>query len=382
VSIPDELLLEVSLVAIEMPLSVLAQRLAEQTGLVVAIDPKFHNAIVTADLRYTTVENLCNLVRRQTGCEWSYSREGLAFGDVAEIAVAPIRVRRLSPEALAGVVDGMGNGCKLVSIDESSHLIMGERRSLRRLQEAIADADAGDAVTWAVQLYLVSISRTASKDLGLDIVPAVQLAAVSAAGPTSAVTAASGLTGSAQLQTLLRATSNRSGVELLADPLLLVRDGESVSMTRGLRIPVRTNKVTNQTGTTITQGTIQMFQTGLELNVKAKEIGTSKVRLDVKIESSDVAAITDGVPSTTAETLDTRCDVESGGVYLVGSLRRESGRRDITQLIQFGNVTKRDGSVMQVWVRAFRIRLDDHDHSRDGSYASPAGKASRRSATN
>ncbi len=328
------------------------------------------------------MENVCNLVRRQTGCEWSYSTEGLAFGEVAEIAVAPIRVRRLSPEALGGVVEGMGHGCKLISIDDSSHLIMGERRSLRKLQEAITDADAGDAVTWAVQLYLVSISRTASRDLGLDLVPAVQMAAVAAAGPPSAVTAASGLTGSMQLQTLLRATSNRSGVELLADPLLLVRDGETVAMTRGLRIPVRTNKVTNQTGTTITQGTIQMFQTGLELNVKAKEVGLNKVRLDVKVESSDVAAITDGVPSTTAETLDTHCDVESGGVYLVGSLRRESGRRDVTQLLQFGNATKRDGSVMQVWVRAFRIRLDDHKSPLRGSYVPPAGKASRISDTN
>lgn len=370
VTIPEQLLAEVHLVAIEMPLSILAQQLALQTGLVVAIDPKFADAPITADLRYTTVEVVANLVKRQTGCEWSWGPEGLAFGDVPDVAVRPMRIRRLPAETIEGVLVGLGGSVQALEIEPSSYLLLGERRQLDRAVTALRTADAGEAVTWAVQLYLVSVSRTAARDLGLDLVPAVQLAATAASGPVSAVKVGQvagqglqGLTGQVQLQTLLRATQSVSGVDLLADPLMLVRDGESVSMTRGLRIPVRTAKTTNTQGQTITQGNIQTFQTGLEITCKAKEMDDERVRVDVKIESSDVASITDGVPSTTAESLDTHCDVQSGGVYLVGSLRREMGRKDVSQILQWGNSRKRDGSVMQVWLRAFKIRLD-HQRSR------------------
>ncbi len=242
---------------------------------------------------------------------------------------------------------------------------------LRRVSEAISRLETMGSSCWALQLYVVSLSDEDERDLGIDVTPKVNLAAVVAGASGGLSAPASGASALTSLDVTLRAVSRNERGSLLADPLLLLLDGTESRLSRGRQVPVRVTSVSQQTGSTVTNSQIQTVFSGLEMVATIKEVDDVLGRLKLSLRMGDMEGSNDGIPVVREETVDTQMDVVAGGVYLFASLRREQHLGSRAKWLQFGNRSLRQKSTLQVWGRVMRIGSPERTEERDGDGVPP-----------
>ncbi|MDX1967840.1 MAG: hypothetical protein SFV23_11760, partial [Planctomycetaceae bacterium] len=273
----------------------------------------------------------------------------------ADYAVGVFRSRRLTAEETRSTLGAVTGGV-VAHVGEDGLVIISDRSEvLRRVAEMIALVDAQETVTWAVQLYVVSLSSGELRDLGLDVVPSVNVAAALAGSSGGFATALEGTSAAARLDLTLRAIGNGDVGSLVADPLLLLTDGREASLSRGERFLFRTVSTRTQDGSTLTQQEVQTLQTGVIVRVSVREIGMSRARLRLNVDLADLQGFRDDLPQVSNQVIDTEADVASGGVYLVGALERNSSSRSYGQWLHIGERRERTRGVLQVWAKVYRI---------------------------
>ncbi len=133
----------------------------------------------------------------------------------------------------------------------------------------------------------------------------------------------------------------------------MVADGTDAVFVRGDSIPVPRRSVSDQGTVTTTQ--FDFVQTGLEAKAGIRELAAGRARLTVDVRLSSLRDFVEGAPVTSDESFAAAAIVESGGVYLVGSLRREEESVSSVAGIGLGWLQKRDTALLQVWCRAYRV---------------------------
>lgn len=247
-------------------------------------------------------------------------------------------------------------------------VVIGDRLEVvERLVEMFDRLEKAPSVVWCVQLHVISMSDRDLLDFGLDVHPALELAAgyANLSNVTKDLTlgVAQGIRGEggasvadASLSAVLRATRERATMRIVADPLFTCVDGSAATVTRGLKIPVRTSTITGPNGSTVSNN-VRFVQTGLEATVSVREISDRVGRLDLKLTVADVQRVDSELgPTTDDQGLTCQTDVETGGVYLLGGLRRGKAEKGRGAFFTLGEKNSNEGDVWLIWGKVYRIK--------------------------
>jgi type II secretory pathway component GspD/PulD (secretin) len=214
-----------------------------------------------------------------------------------------------------------------------------------------------------VQLYLISAQDSFSRELGMDTETALDVAATFANSSAwnrslSASTAdrAYGKTASASgaLTAMLKATHTTGKASIVAQPLMLLLDGGSCAFQDGDTIPIP-QKTVSENGAVTTSG-FEYVQTGLIIKSSLREVSPSTAKCQLDIELTNITGYVDSAPIINGQKFSTTAVLETGGVYLLGSLARKQKQRNTEGPLfpMLFNKSKSSGDI-QVWLRCFRI---------------------------
>lgn len=310
---------------------------------------------VTIDVVDQPIDAVLSYLSRQMGADISRTGSLYYIGALKpeDVGVMVHRMRRLSSTEISNAVSVMRSDVGTVHAFPDGLLVVGDRvEVLRRIVEMIDRIEETDSVTWAVQLHLVSLAQNAVKELGLDVVPSLDVGLSYATGP--GLPSTGGLSADIGLQSVLRATRENSDNKQLADPFFLVLDGTPAKLRRGTRYPIALRSTSDQ-GTTTTRD-YQFIDVGLSVSVTVRELSAESARLNLEVELSQVESVTpEGVPIHSAESLTAQSDVRSGGVYLLASLDRSEQSQRSARGTGLGGRKQHDQGLLQVWARIYRI---------------------------
>lgn len=310
---------------------------------------------VTIDVADQPVDAVLSYLSRQIGADISRTGSLYYIGQLKpeDVGVLVHRMRRLSAQEISQAISVMRSDVGTVHAFPDGLLVVGDRvEVLRRVVEMIDRIEQTESVTWAVQLHLVSLADTSVRELGLDVVPSLDVGLSYAAGP--GLPSSGGLSVDVGLQSVLRAVKEGSGNQMIADPFFLVLDGTPATLRRGTRYPIALRTTSDQ-GTTTTRD-YQFLDVGLSVAVTVRELSAESARLNLEVELSQVETVTpEGVPVHSSESLSAVSDVRSGGVYLLASLDRSEQSHRSARGTGLGGRKQQDGGLLQVWARIYRI---------------------------
>jgi general secretion pathway protein D len=132
---------------------------------------------------------------------------------------------------------------------------------------------------------------------------------------------------------VLNAVANDGKTDVLSNPKILVRNGESANIQVGTAIPILTQQQTNSaTGGNGIISSVQYADTGTIMNVKAIIHSSDQVDMEIKQEVSTPGQIPSGggpqSPPINKRALDTKLTLKHGSTYVLGGLI--SSRREVT----------------------------------------------------
>jgi len=347
-----------------LPLPAFARYVADKAGVSIVIEDSLEKRKVTLDVRDVAVSDLLGMVARRADSQ--VTRVGRLFylGQLRpeDKGVLVRKVGRLSGEELQRAVAVLlSEYGKCVCFPDGLVLVGDRVEVLQRVDELLNGVENATASTWVVQLYVVNLSKSDTRDLGLDALPALEVAAtvagVSSGGIGLATAGASTLDNAARLRggldVVLRAARTRNSVAVLGQPLFLMVDGDSTHMGSGQRVPVPRRTVSNQ-GTVTTAG-FDYIDTGLQIDVELREVAHERARLKVKGSFSTVQSFVESAPIIGRDDYNASAVITSGGVYLVSALERTQTEKAQKGPLSFGVKKVDAGQVVQIWARAYRI---------------------------
>jgi hypothetical protein len=351
-----------------MPLGMFLRYLSNKTGTSVVCQADLDIQPVTLDLVDTPVPEVVGVVARRLGV--SASRTGnvyfLGISRPEDRGVLVRKVRRLSKEDLAAALMTLQsqNG-RSATFDDGLVVVGDTVEVLQRVNELLDGIDAAPSWSWVVQLEIISFDISKTRDLGLDVTPAADLTlklAQAAAQPASALGAiARGVQGGEALNmsinAVFQAARENRDVHMEAEPLLLVVDGETASVSKGVQVPIVQNAVSPYGTTTVQSVTYK--PTGLQVSVTMRDLGQGQGLMKLHFALDDIVGTAiQGYPNLANQSLDTLVAMHSGGLYLVGALNRKDTSHDVLGGLASRAVGTSEGQILQVWARAYRVQSD------------------------
>lgn len=358
------------------PLREFVRQVSNLTGVSIVIDQALDEQPVTVEVVDQSVDQVLSMVARRLSVQATRSGSMYFLGTLRkeDRGILVRRVRRLSQDEISLAVHTLLSDHGATASFGDGLVVIGDRvEVLARVDDLLNQVEAAESSTWVVQLYLVSLADRDLHDLGIDGTPALDLS-VAFAGASSQLGGFSIAPQhhlSAGLQALLRAAKSQQNVGLIAEPLFYLADGEKARLVRGDRVPIPVREQFAANGATTSTTTYTMTQTGLILNVQLRELSSSSAALTVHTELSEITGYVDDVaPITTTEEYETRANVSSGGVFLVGAIERSQVEKKRSVGLRFGETSSAERRLLQIWCRAVRV----------GSPSVAAGTATERSA--
>lgn len=316
-------------------------------------------APVTIDVTDQSISDVLGAVARRLGVQVSRTGDLYFLGTLRpeDRAVLVRRVGRLDQEELQRAV-------KVLLSEEGrsfSHsdglLVVADRvEVISRVHDLLNQIDSAGIRCWVVQLYLVNWEVDRLRDYGFDVKPAAEISlnlASASAGLSSGLPAAATL--DAALDVVLTAADTDKGIALDAQPLFYMVDGSEAKFEQGQRVPIPRKTVSN-VGVVTTTGFIYK-NVGLTVNVSLREYGGDSALLDLSIEISELVGSV-GVaqaPVTSQDSFTASAVIESGGVYLLGHLKRGGQRSERATGLRWGWLSEDKRRVTQIWARAFAV---------------------------
>lgn len=352
----------------ETPMRVFTSLLADQYGVCVAVEQRLDLMTVTGEFSETPLRVCLATVARRLGCELVELRGLYYLGQrKPEDKVVMVRkIRRLNHEQVGAASQGFLSQEGSFAAMPDGLIVVGDRLEvIERLVDMFDRLEKAPSIVWCVQLHVISMSDKDLLDFGLDVNPALELAAGYAnlsnvtkdltLGVVQGIRGEGGATvADASLSAVLRATRERSSMRIVADPLFTCVDGSEATVTRGLKVPVRTSIVTGQQGNV--SNNVRFVQTGLEATASVREISDKVGRLNLKLSVSEVQTVDRELgPTTDDQGLTCETDCETGGVYLLGGLRRGKNEQSRGAFFTMGDKKNKEGDVWLIWGKVYRI---------------------------
>lgn len=352
----------------ETPVRLFCQVLADQYGICVAVAQELDQQTVTGDFQDTPLRVCLSTVGRRLGVELIELRGLYYLGQrrPEDKAIMVRKIRRLTPEQVGSSVGGFLSQDGTFSAIPDGLIVLGDRLEvIERLSDMFDRLEKAPSVVWCIQLHVISMSDRDLLDFGLDVNPALELAAGYAnlsnvtkdltLGVVQGVRGEGGASvADASLNAVLRATRERGTMRIVADPLFTCVDGSSATITKGLRIPVRTSTITGNAGNV--SNNVRFVQTGLEATASVREISDTVGRMTLKLSVSEVQSVSSELgPTTDDQGMTCETDVETGGVYLLGGLRRAKREQGAGSLLTIGQKQNKEDDVWLIFGKCYRI---------------------------
>lgn len=347
-----------------LPLPAFARWVADKAGVSIVIEDTLETRKVTLDVRDVAVSDLLGMVARRADSQ--VTRVGRLFylGQLRpeDKGVLVRKVGRLSGDELSRAVGVLLSEYGRCQCFADGLVLVGDRvEVLQRVDELLNGVESAAASTWVVQLYVVNLSNADVADLGLDALPALEVAATVAGVSGGGIGAATAIASSANtaarlkggLDLVLRASRVRNSVVVLGQPLFLMVDGDATHMGSGQRVPVPRRTVSDQ-GTVTTAG-FDYIDTGLQIDVELREVAHERARLRVKGSFSTVQSFVEAAPVVSRDDYSSSAVIASGGVYLVSALERTQAEKTQRGPLSLGLKNSDVGQVVQIWARAYRV---------------------------
>ena len=224
----------------EMALVDFARYLADETGVSIVVASGIDTQAVTLEVTDIPVDDVIALVARRLSVEVNRSAGGVYFlGELRpeDRAVYVRNVKRLDADQLKAAIQVITSATGRVEAYPDGLVVLADKvEVVQRVADLIGRIEAAPSESWVVQLYLISLRGFDFRELGLDMVPAAEIAM------RAATTGGSTFELSAALNGLLRADARRESSTIEAAPLFLLLDGSNATIADGvtIRIPQRT----------------------------------------------------------------------------------------------------------------------------------------------
>lgn len=333
-----------------MPLRQFLQHISEKEGLSIICDVELDSKPVSIDVVDTDVGEILSAVARRFGADITRQDNLYYIGNLKpeDRAFLVRKVRRLSADELRQVLASMASETGRVFASNDGLVVAADRvRVLQRVSAMLDDVERQPANTWVVQLYLISTTDKASRELGVDTTLALDVSATFANNRAKAVT-------DGAFKAILKAARSSTDFSVLAEPMLLMVDGGTSSIKDGEKIPIPRRTVSDS-GTVTTTG-YDYVDTGIIVQAILREMSSKTASCALSIDLTQVSGYVGDSPVTTGQTFTTTTVLESGGTYLVGAMSKKSATREKGGTF-FDTYSKRsvnDGQVM-IWLRCYRI---------------------------
>lgn len=327
---------------------------AHESGVSIVTDATVGKSMVTMELQDQPLDQVLSSLARHLNTHYHQVSPSLYFlGAIREQdeAVLVRRVRGLSAVQIMDAVETVSVKIGVTAYADGLVVCSGIPDSLRQVSDVFDQIEASRPGVWCVQLYLVTMTRDDMTELGLDLVPALDVALTYGVGSNS-VSAGKLNVG---LSALLSAARNRSTMAVTAEPLFYLVDGEKATFERATEVPIPRRTVSDQ-GTVTTTG-YDKFKAGTVVEVAVREVAGGSIRLSYDLELSSLRAMSsDGFPSSDRRTYNGVSHVQSGGTYLLGSIDLTEERTGRGTWLHSGILESHTAEVMQIWARAVTVQ--------------------------
>ena len=262
----------VTMVAQDMSVGDFLRYVANATSLSVVAEQSLDDKHVTVNVRDVPIDDVLQAVARRLGVQLTKAGSVYYLGVLRaeDRGVLVRRVPRLSSDDLKGAVTTLLSEFGRVSAYPDGLVVVGDRvEVIQRVSEMLDRVEKAGSETWVVQLYVLEKNSSDTSDIGVDIVPAAELAASLATASGSFTHPLTGKA-SASLDATLRAALAKSRAKIVTSPMFLLADGGQTKFTSGKQILVPRRNVSNQ-GTVTTVG-YDTFQAGTSIVVRVREL--------------------------------------------------------------------------------------------------------------
>jgi type II secretory pathway component HofQ len=345
----------VTMVAQDMSVGDFMRYVANATGLSVVAEQSLDDKRVTVNVRDVPIDDVLQAVSRRLGVQLTKAGSVYYLGVLRaeDRGVLVRRVPRLSSDDLKGAVTTLLSEFGRVSAYADGLVVVGDRvEVIQRVSEMLDRIEKAGSETWVVQLYVIEKNSTDNSDIGVDIVPAAELAASLATA--SIVHPLSGRA-SASLEATLRAALSKNRAKIVTSPMFILADGGQTKFTSGKQILVPRRNVSNQ-GTVTTVG-YDTFQAGTSILIHVRELDHVKAAVSLTLTFSTLEGYTaDGVaPIINPTGLDCTVNVVAGGVYLAGVFDQVGNTASASGPLTLGIKSGQETHRFEVWMRVYRV---------------------------
>lgn len=331
-----------------IPLWLAVQRIAKEMNVSVAVASNARNLPVAGTFRGATASEVIAGMAASVGVAASKTGRAYFLGqDLSGERASLVRpVMNVDADTIQEAVDILGDEVHATVSPQGVVIVAGSWTAVAEAEAMFQSLEAVDVSRWIVQLVFLEVSDKAASELAMEVTPSADVAlrlATDAANTADATVA---------LQAVLSASAEIEGVETIAEPLLLLIEGQAANLVIGERFPIRNRTVSDQG--TVSDRDVSFLQTGLEITATVTTAATNAARLDLNFSRSSAVGESDGVPVVATQTFSTVADLEVGGVYLVGSLDTDEARENGSTFLRLGRGHSTRKSRVQVWCRVHR----------------------------
>lgn len=341
-----------TLSARDMPLVQFLRWVADEGGVSVVADLSLDNKPVSVEVDDVPVSQVLSATARRLGV--SLTRTGSVFylGTVQaqDRGILARKVGRLDSDQLTDAIGVLlTNNGKVTVMPDGLVLVGDSLEVLERVNDMLDSIERAPLDSWVVQMLVFSITESASRDLGLDLTPTLELSAAL----SNVEDVMTGVDVTAAVDGLLRASQSIDGATVEARPLFLLVDGTTSRHTNAESIPIPQRAIT-ESGAVATTG-FETVEVGFIVQVTIREVGNSRAMLDVSVDHKEVVGFVESAPISRGQTFETKAMIQSGGVYLLGEMKRTTRKQTIDGILSTGEVRDDNDTTVQIWARAYRI---------------------------
>ncbi len=335
-----------------MPLAMFLRQLSADSGLSVVWSENLDDTTISLSVAAIPARDVLTVVARRLGVQMAYYGNLYYLGSLQKTDRASYvtKVNRIKQkdieELLKGLKSDIGN---VTVLTDGTVLMMDNTEYIIKADRVLSSLQNIEVTSWFVQLYLAGYSNTEGKDVGLETTDDINLAA-------SLVDGNFGADLTIDIMSQFKAELSRSNVSIVASPLLVLVDGSSSTVKNVETVPVP--EYTTSSEGTVTVSGYEEIESGFVLTVDVRDWGDGRANLSYDVNIGEITGYVDNYPIVTSNELAGEVVVNSGGVYLLGSLTRnnetdsQSGFLGLTNT----NQSKRD-SLLRLWAKVQRIDI-------------------------
>lgn len=349
-AVDDERLLTFS--ASGMPLETFARVVADAADVSIVVDAGLDGELVSVDVRDVPVSSLLSAVARRLGVEVRRTGRIYSLGALKpeDRGLLVFKSGRLAGDELEAAIATLLSEFGRVQTQGDGVAIVADRvEVLERVAQALLEVDALPKRAWAVQYHLIAISRAAADDYGITSSPGVVASAAlasSGAGPA-------GLSAGIFLDAVVRASSTRDDVDLVASPLLYMGEGREAEVAQVTQIPIP-RRVVSAEGTVSTEDFAEV-EVGLTVRASLKDLGGGTSELATSVSVGQILGFVEESPIVDVQRINVTSLVASGGTYLLGSIERTGSIDGAETGFTVRRQNESTAGYLALWVRVIEV---------------------------